>query len=228
MGISFAQVLILVCVWIISLPQTLLGQAEDPDPMRFAEEIRAFEAWDEKNAVVTSPILFVGSSSIRFWDTAVRFPELPVVNRGFGGSHISDVNHFIEATVLKYAPRMIVFYAGDNDVNAGKSKETVLADYQEFVGLVMAQFPETDIVFLPIKPSLARWSFWSEMAAANELIRAFSSEDDRLHYVDVATPMLGSDGKPRPELLIEDGLHMTAEGYDIWSDLLATYVSSIM
>src|SRR3990170_8119764 len=88
----------------------------DPDPLRFEPDVLAFEAWDRQNSPPRDAVLLVGSSSIRMWPTAESFPELSVINRGFGGSHASDVNHFAERIVLKYEPRTIVFYAGDNDV----------------------------------------------------------------------------------------------------------------
>ena len=83
--------------------------------------IDQFIEWDKKNSFLKKGILFVGSSSIRFWHTSNYFPELPIINRGFGGSHISDINYFINETVLKYKPHIIVFYAGDNDIAANKT-----------------------------------------------------------------------------------------------------------
>jgi lysophospholipase L1-like esterase len=154
------------------------------------------------------------------WPTAESFPDLPVINRGFGGSHASEVNHYADRIVLKYAPRTIVFYAGDNDINDGKSPERVADDFRKFVALVHARLPETRIVYLPIKPSVARWNKWPQMQATNALVEEFTAGDPRLDYVDTATPMLGSDGRPRSELLLGDGLHMNADGYKIWADLL--------
>jgi lysophospholipase L1-like esterase len=192
----------------------------DPDPARFASEIEAFEAWDSKNAFPPDAILFAGSSSIRMWPSAESFPDLPVINRGFGGAHISDVNHYVDRVVLKYRPRLIVFYCGDNDVDAGKSPEQVLGDFKKFVATVHEHLPDTRIIYMPIKPSILRWEKWPQMRAANQLIHEFVDQDQRLTYVDTATPMLGPDGRPRPELFLDDGLHMKAAGYQIWSDLL--------
>src|SRR5690606_14493994 len=115
--------------------------------------IARFQAWDRQNAVPENGIVFVGSSSIVRWNTAERFPELPVINRGFGGSHISDVNHYIEDTVLRYEPALIVFYAGNNDIQSGKTPEQVLDDYREFVERTHARLPETRILFISIGPS---------------------------------------------------------------------------
>jgi lysophospholipase L1-like esterase len=165
-------------------------------------------------------VLFVGSSSIRMWQTAECFPGLTVINRGFGGSHTSDVNHFAPRIVLKYAPRTIVFYAGDNDLADGKSPEQVAGDFEQFVDLVHAKLPDTEIIYLPVKPSLARWQLWPRMQKTNSLVQQFIDGSQRLTYIDTATPMLGADGRPRPELFLEDGLHMNAQGYQIWSDLL--------
>lgn len=198
----------------------VFAQAKDPDPARFAAEIQAFQTWDTKNAVPVDAVLFVGSSTIRLWNTADRFPGLPIVNRGFGGSHISDVNHFIDAVATKYAADVVVFYAGDNDINDGKTPERVLADYQAFVTRVHAAKASTRIIFLGIKPSLARWKLWPVMQRANEMVRAFSATRPNLLFLDCSPEMLGPNGQPRPSLFVDDGLHMTAEGYTLWTRLL--------
>lgn len=201
------------------LVTALLGatavQAQQPAP--FAEEIAAFAAWDAKNAAPREPIVFAGSSTIRFWDTGDRFPGLPVVNRGFGGSQLFEVNRYITETVLRYHPRVVLLYAGDNDINAGKSPADVAQEFDRFVQLVHAADARTEIVYLAIKPSLARWALWPTMQEANTLIRARTTAGRRLHFVDVATGMLGADGAPRKELFREDGLHLSDTGYDEWS-----------
>ncbi|HJO04888.1 MAG TPA: SGNH/GDSL hydrolase family protein [Acidobacteriota bacterium] len=207
----------------LAVPRALQEPA-DPDPGRFADEIAAFEQWDRKNAVPHHPVLFVGSSSIRFWPTAESFPEASVVNRGFGGAHISDVNHFAERIVLPYAPSAVVFYAGDNDVAAQKSPQRVFDDYRAFVSVVREALPSTPILFLPIKPSLSRWTLWPQMEQANDLIRAYSEEHALLLYVDIATPMLGNDGTPCPALFVEDGLHLSEAGYAVWNRIVTPYL----
>ena len=192
----------------------------DPDPNRFAKEIEAFREWDSKNAVPADPVLFVGSSSIRMWRTRDRFPDLPVINRGFGGSHISDVIDFADRIVLPYNPHVIVFYAGDNDIAAGKSAQRVFEDYRKFVGIVHAKLPNVRIIFLSIKSSESRWSLWPESKKANDLIQGLSKNDDRLSFVDLATPLLGPAGKPRNELFLGDKLHLNPAGYAVWTQAL--------
>jgi len=196
------------------------GQPPDPDPNRFAREIETFQDWDSRNAVPAEPVLFAGSSSIRMWCTREHFPDVPVVNRGFGGSHISDIIHFMEGTVLRYKPKAIVFYAGDNDVAGGKSAERISDDYRKFVELVHARLPDVHVVFITIKPSASRWSLWPEMRKANELIRDYCRQDERLFFADLATPLLGPDGKPNPDLFLNDRLHLNARGYAVWSRTL--------
>jgi lysophospholipase L1-like esterase len=196
------------------------AQVANPDAARFESDIAAFEAWDRQNTFPRDAVLFVGSSSIRMWPTAEAFPDLPVINRGFGGSHISDVNHFAERIVLKYSPRLIVFYAGDNDIEAGKSPQQVFDDFQAFANVVHKSLPKTRIVYLPIKPSIARWPKWPQMQAVNSNVAKLLQSDERIIYVDTATPMLGDDGKPRAKLFLDDGLHLNAKGYDEWSDTL--------
>lgn len=192
----------------------------DPDPQRFAAAIRAFEARDRQNSYPRDAILFVGSSSIAMWQTADAFPGLRVINRGFGGSVITDATHYADRIVVKYHPRIIVFYSGDNDIAAGMSPQKVFGDFRDFVTLVHKELPTTRIIYLPIKPSLARWQKWPQMQQANALVADHAQHDDHLEIVDTATPLLGPDGKPRLEIFQGDGLHMNAKGYAIWNQLL--------
>lgn len=193
----------------------------------FVTEIQAFADWDSKNATPADPIVFAGSSSISLWNTAERFPGLPIVNRGFGGSQMTDVNQHVKETVLRYSPKIVVLYAGDNDINAGRTNDQVFAEYETFVRAVHGADSTADIVFLPIKPSLQRWALWPRMRDVNERVRVYAKANAHLHSIDLATPMLGPDGKPRPELFVEDGLHMTSAGYDGWTSALWPLLDSL-
>jgi len=219
-------------VLLLSILSTIAAAATEtpgayPDPNRFAAEIKIFAEWDSKNAVPAEPVLFAGSSSARMWRTRESFPDLPVVNRGFGGSHISDVIHYADRVVLPYKPRVIVFYAGDNDIAGGKSAQRVANDYRRFVTLVHASLPATRIVFVTIKPSGSRWSLWPEMNKANTLIQDFCTQDDRLFFADLATPLLDAAGMPRPDLFLADRLHLNSQGYAIWTRTLGPILSKV-
>lgn len=194
-----------------------LALADDAS-QRWEKDIAAFEAQDKAHPPQPGGVLFLGSSSIRMWDLAEWFPDQPVLNRGFGGSQIADSIQYFERVVVPYAPSAVVFYAGDNDIAAGKSAGTVAADFRILAGKVWAVLPETRILFIGIKPSTARWALYPEMKKANEAIQAFAGEEKRLTFVDIESEMLGPDGTPRKELLKDDGLHMTPEGYRIWTE----------
>lgn len=194
-------------------------QTENP-AQKWEDTIHQFEQWDRKNTFPSDAVLFVGSSSIRLWPTRECFEGFAVINRGFGGSQISDVNYFAGRIVLPYKPKVIVFYAGDNDIAAGKSAQQVFDDYQKFVKLLHAKLPGTRIIYIGIKPSRNRWSLWPVMKEANSMIKDFSAKDSRLFYFDSAAPLLGSDGKPIEELFLKDQLHLNDKGYEAWTRLL--------
>jgi len=200
--------------------------AADPKekPSRWESAIRKFEQQDEKKSPPKKGILFIGSSSIRMWKLDDHFAELPVINRGFGGSQIADSIQFADRILLPYEPRIVVLYAGDNDVAAGKTPERVLADYRLFVKTVHDRLPKTRIVFIAIKPSIARWRLVEKMRKANSLIRAVTKEDERLSFVDIDTPMIGDDGQPRKDLFLKDGLHLNADGYKLWASLVKPHL----
>lgn len=188
------------------------------DPLRFTEEINAFKSADSAKRPLPNVVLFVGSSSIRGWKTLAKdIYEVNVLNRGFGGSHMSDLLYYIDDVVFAYRPNAILVYEGDNDIAAGKTPERVLTDYQTFVGKVHGEWSDMPIFFISIKPSLNRIGVIEEMAQANTLIKNYSDTNEHLYYIDVFNPMLGEDGKPRPDIFIEDGLHLNAAGYKIWT-----------
>lgn len=191
---------------------------------RWEQTIQSFEDWDSKNSFPLDGVLFVGSSSIRLWPTREHFPGFPVINRGFGGSHISNVNYFARRIVLPYKPRVIVFYAGDNDISGEKTPQRVFDDYRKFINLVHKELPATRIIFVGIKPSLSRWSLWLLMNEANLMIKKFSDKDERLFVFDSASPLLGSDGKPDEQYFLKDNLHLNSKGYDVWTKALKPIV----
>ena len=196
------------------------------DESPWEETIRGFEQRDAKDSPQTGEILFIGSSSIVMWKTAQAFPELKVINRGFGGSQIADSIEFAHRIAIPYKPRIVVFYAGDNDIAAGKSAERVFADYKTFTKIIHDALPKTRIVFVAIKPSIARWNLVDTMRKANALIQKHTEGNSLLDFVDIDTPMIGAGGKPRPELFVRDGLHLSAKGYEIWNAQIRPYLDA--
>lgn len=191
---------------------------------RWAKEIAAFEADDAARPFAPGGIVFVGSSSIRLWDLAAAFPGKRVLNRGFGGTQIADSVQHVERLVLRHRPATVVFYAGDNDISAGRTPLQVRDDFRAFVQKVHAALPTARIAFVGVKPSLARWARIAEVREANRLVRADCDADDRLGFVDVDGPMLGWDGKPRADLFVSDGLHLSPKGYALWNVLVTPFL----
>jgi lysophospholipase L1-like esterase len=213
-------------LWIFALGAsmavpTLAGGDKNANcrPEVWKDAIEAFEKQDARNPPHKQGILFVGSSSIRMWDLKKSFPDLPVINRGFGGSQICDATHYAEQLVIKHQPRVVVLYAGDNDIAAGKKSHQVQHDFREFVKMVQKGLPDTRIVFISIKPSVARWKLAEKMRKANGLIKSDCKKDEKLVFVDVWEAML-EGGRPRKDLLRDDGLHMNDDGYAIWTKLV--------
>ncbi|MDG2308356.1 MAG: SGNH/GDSL hydrolase family protein [Candidatus Binatia bacterium] len=183
------------------------------------ETMDRFERGDAENPTASTPVVFVGSSSIVFWQTVKDdMAPLPVLNRGFGGSATRQATHNVERIVLPYDPRAVVLYEGDNDLAFGMSADCVLLDMQAFVEKVHAGKPGVPIYILAVKPSIARAHLWEESVRANALIAALAEEDPEVTFIDVATPMFDEDGKLNKDLFVADGLHMNAKGYAIWTE----------
>ena len=191
----------------------------------FEPEIHAFELADRLHPPAAGGVVFVGSSSIKNWtNVAADFPGVPVLNRGFGGSTLADVVQYMDRIVLRYRPRLVVLYAGDNDLAMGRSPDRLVADYQSFAARLRAKQPCTRLVFISIKPSPSRRTLMPAAREANRRIRAETARDSLQTFVDVFSPMLGPQEQPRPELYLADSLHMTRTGYLLWRRLLTPVV----
>ncbi len=189
----------------------------------FEDAIVAFEASDAEAPPRPGGIVFVGSSSIRFWSSLEDdMAGLPVLNRGFGGAQMNHLVHNVDRVVTPYDPRMVVVYAGDNDLqrSSPKTPEVVLDDYRTFVDRVHAKHPDAVVTFLSIKPSKLRWAQWPTMQRANEMIEAYAAGDERLRYIDVSNALLGEEGEPRDDVFMLDGLHLNAKGYAAWTEVV--------
>jgi len=191
------------------------------------ETIREFEQWDAKNTPPRNAVLFVGSSSIRGWKTAQCFPELTVINRGFGGSKIPDVLDFTDRIVVKYKPRLIVFYCGDNDIAENMTPKTVRDNFVVFAQRMARQLPDTPIIYITIKPSGSRWSLWPQMQQANTLIKTYCEKHEKLYWLDLASGLLGDDGRPDDALFLDDRLHLSDKGYAVWTQKLREMIQHV-
>lgn len=201
------------------------SQAASPCAAKWESEIKKFEEADRQSAPPQGGVLFIGSSSIRGWhDLKKDFPSATVLNRGFGGSEIADSTCFADRIVIPYRPKLVVFYAGGNDLANGKRPRRVFSDFQDFVARVRRDLPDTRIAFISIAPNPARWHLVESVKEVNASVKNYAERAANLTYVDVFTQMLGANGQPRPELFIEDKLHMNREGYDLWRTILAPLV----
>jgi lysophospholipase L1-like esterase len=215
-----SQAIVVVCLASTALAHGVLACKAEDKPDRWEADIAKFEEQDRATPPIEKPILFVGSSSIRLWDLKKSFPDLPVINRGFGGSQISDVLQYTDRIVLPYRPKQIVFYAGDNDLASGKSAETVADDFTNFVARVHEALPKTPIVFITIKPSKSRWKLWDEAQSANRRIKTLAESDKLLTVLDIGPLLLGENGEPNTDLFRNDNLHLNDKGYERWTEAL--------
>ena len=201
----------------------VLAQLAPIDP--WEADIRAFEQADLADPPEPGGVLFIGSSSIRFWNSLQSdFPGVAIIRRGFGGSEIRDATRLAARIVTPYRPRLIVMYAGDNDLASGRTAQQVRDDFASFVARVRRDLPAVQIDWITIKPSPARANLLEAMRSANALVTRYAKAQAGVRVIDVFTPMLDADGQPRAGLFGEDGLHMNRAGYQVWIDTIAPFL----
>jgi lysophospholipase L1-like esterase len=192
---------------------------------KWEKEISAYEASDKTNPPPKGALLFIGSSTVRMWKTLPQdFPNAKVINRGFGGSQIVDSTHFAERVIFPYKPSKVFLRAGGNDLWAGKSAAEVFGDFKDFVAKVHKKLPKTEIVFISLSPSIARWKQADKEKALNTMVQGFVKQNPGLKYIETYPLPLGNDGQPRLELFLADKLHFNADGYKLLAETLRPFV----
>jgi len=207
----------------ILLSSSIRVQAQDP--LRFDQEVKKLIAGD--TAITRKKlILFTGSSSIRFWgDIKKYYPQYNVVNRGFGGSQMSDLVYYTDKLILPYNPERIFIYEGDNDLAAGKKPEEILAGADSILKSIRTHLSKkVPVFFISPKPSLARWKLKDQYILYNKILKDWIGYQKNVTYIDMWTPLLNEEGYPKKGIFIEDGLHLNSQGYLIWARVIEPYL----
>jgi lysophospholipase L1-like esterase len=185
----------------------------------FISEIKAFETKDSLSMPHEGQVLLAGSSTFRLWLTYQQdLKDFPVINRGFGGSQMSDLNFYFDRIVAKYKPKMILVYEGDNDLNAGENPDSVIREFKEFVQMVKTKLPNTKVAFCSIRPSLARTAILGKQRAVNQAIKKFCKPQKRVYFVDIQKEFYLPNGEMMTDIFVADRLHLNQKGYEIWAN----------
>ena len=203
----------------------LTATAQTPSKIPFQDEIDVFIKKDSIAMPAANSILFVGSSSFNYWkDISNYFPGYPIINRGFGGSSLTDIIYFNQETILKYKPKQIYIYCGENDIAASDTitPAIVFERFKTLYTIIRTHLGnKVPVMYVSIKPSVARWSMEEKFVAANSLIRNFINKQKNTQFLDVHSAMLDTNGMVYKDIFIADKLHMNAKGYAIWQKIIA-------
>jgi len=195
------------------------------DASRFAGEVETIQKkydtlWDASKET----IVFTGSSSVRIWnDLESRFPEYQIVNSGFGGSQASDLLHYIEPLILRFNPKKVFIYEGDNDLSAEKKPKDIIVTTKEIIANIRKKNTDAEVVLIAAKPSIARWELKKHYKKLNRKFKKMSKKDSLTYFANVWQPMLEKKNV-KQDIFIGDGLHMNAKGYELWYDVIKNFI----
>ena len=192
------------------------------DPSIWDESMERFAREDRTNPPAMGAVLLTGSSSIARWNdqAAKALAPLTVIPRGFGGSVMNDVLHHLDTVALKYRPRAILIYEGDNDTAYGIAEEEIVGTLEKIVDKVHKELPETRIYVMAVKPSTLRADVWDNAQRVNAGYKEIAKHNPQVYYVDSATPFLKADGSVMTDIFVEDGLHLNPMGNLIWGSVI--------
>jgi hypothetical protein len=218
------SVLLIAGLWGFVTIRREFSKMESDDPAVWEPDIRAFEARDQEAAPPAGAVLFVGSSSIRFWyrlEEAMR--PIPVVRRGFGGAKLRDITHYAGRIIIPYQPKAIVLFAGTNDITGApndKSPEQLLDDFKSLASLIASELPHTRLYYVAITPTSRRWQIWPQARKANQLIARYASTQPAISFIDTTPLLLTPAQQPDTDLLWWDGVHLNRKGYKVWAEVI--------
>ncbi|AEL28594.1 SGNH/GDSL hydrolase family protein [Cyclobacterium marinum] len=194
------------------------------DPTRFKGQVEKIHQ-DNPIQENLNSIVFTGSSTIRMWKSLQEdFPQHNVINAGFGGSQASDLLYYIDELILDYKPTKVFIYEGDNDISSGKSTDEILMTFNLITSKIHEALPETEIVIISPKPSVARWKLADQYLELNKKLKKFTKSEKYMKYADLWKPMLNKDKEPMDDIFIQDNLHMNEKGYAIWAKTIKKYL----
>jgi len=197
---------------------------------RFENEIENFRRFDNRNSLAKNPVLFVGSSSIVYWETSISFPEFLIINRGFGGASLPEIIHYYDDIIKKHSPSILVVYC-DTDVESGKSPSVAVNAFKELVNKVKKDFPKTQILILSMKPTLIDYFLGKDVRKnkiiANKQLSEYCNDEKNLHFVDIIIPMLNPDGSLRSDIFLSDRMHLNPLGYKLWNPVIREKIASL-
>lgn len=199
--------------------------SQEKKPM-FWQDIQNFKKQDQETAPPKNAILLIGSSSFTKWtDVADYFPGKTIINRGFGGSRLTDLNYYAE-DLLNYQPKQIIIYCGENDFadNDQLKAHVVVERFKTFYQKIRTRFPNIEVDYISIKYSPSREKLWPQMKEANKKIAAFMRKQPNAEFIDITKVMQDASGNVRKDLFVEDMLHMTPEGYKLWTSIMNPYM----
>ena len=222
---GYFRLVLILCLAIIVGPSISTVHAQP-----FKPEIVQFQKSDSIVMPPKGQIVFAGSSSFTKWkDVAMYFPGYPIINRGFGGATLVDLIYYVDEAIIKYQPRQVFIYCGENDIADVDtvSPATVLNRFKTLHSILLKKLPRsTKIVFVSIKPSVARWHLESKFIEANKLIQAYISTQKNIQYLDVHSFMLDENKEVFKDIFIADKLHMNPKGYLIWQKQFAPLLTT--
>lgn len=203
----------------------VLGQAATAQEIKFEEEVATLVDKFDQQGWTTGGVVFTGSSSIRLWSSLERdFPKTNALNTGFGGSQAHELLHYLDPLVIRYAPKKVFIYIGENDINAGKSLRQTMTEISLIIDRIQSELPDVELFFIGTKPSPSRWEKSGQMQALNAEMNTMALSKDNVTFISVWEKMLDKNEQPNESLFIEDRLHMNAKGYKIWKKSMKAFL----
>lgn len=213
----------LCALTLLLLPCGLRADVPPPDPARFDKEVAGILDREASSPPAQGGILFIGSSNIRKWPLKTGFPDLALINHGFGGSQTTDCTYFFDKLVTPFHPKLLVFHAGGNDLSAGRTPEEIAADVEAFIKKAHAELPDTRIIYIGLFPAPVRWQLEDKYHQTTKLLKPMLKKE-KVTFIDPEKPLLSSAGEIRPEIYESDRLHLNPQGYEIMTKLIAPYI----
>ena len=180
-------------------------------------------------------VVLMGDSITDGWDDAdpAFFADGTYACRGISGQVAGQMLCRFRADVLDLKPRVVVILAGTNDIacNAGWAPLDRIADQVASMAELARANGVVPVIASILPAGHYPWRPEIEEVAAkirrvNEQLRGYA-EAQGIVWLDYYAPLAAADGSMRTEYT-SDGVHLTAEGYDVLESCLVPCVEGLL
>lgn len=173
--------------------------------------------------------IFLGNSITDIGEWSEFFQTIKMKNRGISGDISLGVLSRLDKILID-KPAKLFLMIGINDIARNIPDSIILHNYRMIVDKIQTQSPDTKLFIQSILPTNNTFPQFALHQNKTEHILFLNNKlkelctEKKLTYIDVFSSLADDHSKLKP-IYTNDGLHLMAEGYKQWIEVLEPFIN---